>query len=134
MCCGSYLCPFDYTLDNASMSLTLHRCYTIRAADTANGFVVSICSRLEKLGVCLSAQNNHLVDGFDGFKRLERARGLQVNAVVPIDLLREGIGSFSKLFSSIANLIGEGRCSTPHSHACVGVASVHQGLQVCGDS
>ena len=65
------------------------------AADTANGFVVSICSRLEKLGVCLIAQNNHLVDGFDGFKRLERARGLEVNAIVPIDF---------------PNLIGEGSC------------------------
>merc|ERR1711948_93651 len=60
--------------------------HSIWSTDAANGLVVCSCCGAQELGVCLSSQHDHLVDGRQSFQRLELPRSLQIEPVVPVHL------------------------------------------------
>mmetsp|Transcript_58679 Transcript_58679/g.184020 ORF Transcript_58679/g.184020 Transcript_58679/m.184020 type:complete len:353 (-) Transcript_58679:149-1207(-) len=90
--------------------------HAVGPLDGADGLVVRISSGLEQLGVRLCAHDNHLVDGIQGLDRLELARGLQEDAILPVDLGRKRVGGVSELLGRVADLVRKGRCGSERGH------------------
>ena len=83
-------------------------CHAVGAADAADGLVVGLTCRLEQLVVGRGAHHDHLVDGLQGLEGLEGARRVEIEPVVPVDLLREIVRPVPEFLGRIADLVGEG--------------------------